>query len=47
MVAYIIFTRVKTTNQAELDTYSAAAPSTIAGHETKILSAYNKFEVFV
>jgi len=33
MPAYIVFTKHKTTNQAELDIYSEKGPGTLGGHK--------------
>ncbi len=44
MSAYFIFTREKTLDQTEMDTYSQQVPATIPGHDLKILAAYGKHE---
>ncbi len=38
MPAYLIFTREKVLDKAELDTYSKAVMPTLAGHPVKILA---------
>jgi uncharacterized protein (DUF1330 family) len=45
MATYIIFTREKTTDPAELATYSAQAPATLAGHPVTPLAFYGPHEV--
>ena len=45
MVAYLIFTRVRTTDKQQLEEYSKKVPATLAGYDFKILSAYSPFEV--
>ena len=45
MTAYMIFTREKTTNQAELDKYGPMAGAASAGHELTPLVVYGKHEV--
>jgi uncharacterized protein (DUF1330 family) len=45
MVAYVVFTREKTTNQAELDTYARMAPAAAEGHNVSFLALYGKHEV--
>jgi len=40
MTAYLIQTRIETTDQAELDTYTALARPTLAGHPVSPLVAY-------
>jgi uncharacterized protein (DUF1330 family) len=42
MPAYIIFTREKTTDQAEMDIYSGLAGATLDGHPAKPLAFYGK-----
>ena len=42
MPAYIIFTREKTTDQAEMDIYSGLAGPTLEGHPAKPLVHYGK-----
>lgn len=44
MSAYVIFTRERIRNQAELDKYNAAARGAMAGHPLKPLAAYGKTE---
>lgn len=44
MTVYLIQTRVETTDQAELDMYSALARPTLAGHAVTPLVAYGKQE---
>ena len=45
MVAYVVFTREKTTNQAELDTYARKAQAAAEGHNVSFLALYGKHEV--
>lgn len=45
MAAYAIFIREKTTNPAELQTYSNLAGATLAGHPVKVLAVYGQQEV--
>jgi uncharacterized protein (DUF1330 family) len=45
MPAYIVFLRDRTTDPAELATYSREVPATLQGHPVKILAAYGKYEV--
>jgi len=45
MATYMIFTREKTTNQAELDKYGPMAGAASAGHELTPLVVYGKHEV--
>lgn len=45
MTAYMIFTREKTTNQAELDKYGPMAGKSMAGHTATPLVVYGKHEV--
>ena len=42
MPAYIIFTREKTTDQAEMDIYNGLAGPTLEGHPVKPLAFYGK-----
>jgi uncharacterized protein (DUF1330 family) len=42
MSAYMIFTRDKTLDQAELDIYNKDVPATVAGHPGKPLAFYGK-----
>jgi len=44
MATYLIFTRDKTLDQHELDTYSKDVPATLAGHEVKVLVLYGPHE---
>ena len=44
MAAYIVFTREKTTNPAELETYSQKVGDTLAGHPVTVLAAYGRHE---
>ena len=44
MAAYMVFTRHKTTNQAELDKYGPMAGAASAGHELTPLAVYGKHE---
>ncbi|MGF6782252.1 DUF1330 domain-containing protein [Paraburkholderia sp. GAS334] len=45
MVAYVIFTREKTTKQTELDAYAQKAPAAAEGHNVSFLALYGKHEV--
>jgi uncharacterized protein (DUF1330 family) len=45
MSAYFIFTREKTTDPSELETYRREVEATFAGHNIKVLAAYDKHEV--
>jgi uncharacterized protein (DUF1330 family) len=45
MSAYLIFTRVKTINAAEMKIYSDTVAPTLKGHEVKILAAYGPKDV--
>ena len=45
MVAYVVFTREKTTNQVELDTYARKAQAAAEGHKVSFLALYGKYEV--
>src|SRR5579864_5022104 len=45
MSAYIVFTRTKTLDQKELETYWAGIRATIKGHPIEVLVAYGKHEV--
>ena len=42
MPAYIIFTREKTTDQAEMDVYNGLAGATLAEHPAEVLAFYGK-----
>lgn len=44
MTAYMIFTRERLRDQAEMDAYSNAVRPTLAGHPVKPLVAYGKHE---
>src|ERR1700744_5643875 len=44
MAAYVVFTRERTRDKAELDTYSSLAGATMAGHTVKPHSVYGKHE---
>ncbi|WP_454644683.1 DUF1330 domain-containing protein [Bradyrhizobium liaoningense] len=44
MSAYVIFTRERIRNQAEVDKYSALARPAMAGHRLEPLVAYGKCE---
>jgi uncharacterized protein (DUF1330 family) len=44
MSAYVVFTREKTLNQAEMDIYHKEIRATLAGHDVKILASYGPFE---
>lgn len=44
MSAYMVFTREKTLNRQELDTYSKEVPATLTGHEVKLLALYGSHE---
>jgi uncharacterized protein (DUF1330 family) len=45
MAAYVVFIRVETSNQAELDAYASMAPAAADGHRVSFLSLYGKQEV--
>ena len=45
MSAYIVFTRTKTLDQRELETYWAGIQATMKGHPIEVLVAYGKHEV--
>jgi uncharacterized protein (DUF1330 family) len=45
MKGYIVFSREKTTDAAELAVYMEKVRATFAGHEIKVLAAYGKHEV--
>jgi len=45
MVAYVIFIREETTDQAELETYGRKAPAAAVGHNVSFLTLYGKHEV--
>ncbi len=44
MSAYFVFTREKTLDQAEMDTYNQEVRATTAGHDIKFLAAYGPHE---
>lgn len=44
--AYIVFTREKTLDRAELEAYWKEAPATLEGHPIKVLSGYGPHEVW-
>jgi uncharacterized protein (DUF1330 family) len=44
MVAYAVFTRERTRDQAALDVYASKAPATLAGHTFKSHSIFGKHE---
>lgn len=45
MSAYVIFTRTKTLDKKELETYWAMVKETMEGHPIEVLVPYGKFEV--
>jgi len=45
MSAYIVFTRTKTLDQKELETYWAGIKATMQGHPIDVLVTYGKHEV--
>jgi len=45
MSAYVVFTRTKTLNQAELEKYWAMIQDTMVGHPIEVLVPYGNFEV--
>jgi uncharacterized protein (DUF1330 family) len=45
MSAYVIFTRTKTLDQKELETYWAGIKATMKGHPIEVLVAYGQHEV--
>ena len=45
MSAYIVFTRTKTVDRAELDKYWAGIKATLEGHPIEVLVAYGRHEV--
>jgi uncharacterized protein (DUF1330 family) len=45
MAAYIVFTRLRTRNAAELDTYRKQVGTSLAGHDIKVLANYGPYEV--
>ena len=45
MSAYLIFTRERTKDQAEMDIYAKEAPPTAVGHPITMLARYGEFEV--
>ncbi len=44
MAAFIVFTRERLRDQAEMDTYAGKAGATLAGHEGKPHAYYGKHE---
>ena len=44
MAAYLVFTRDKTLDQSEMDTYSKMVPPTLAGHDPTFHVLYGKHE---
>lgn len=44
MATYIVFTRERILDQAEMDTYSQSVGETFKGHQVKILAAYGAQE---
>ena len=45
MSAYVVFTRTRTIDQKELETYWAGIKATMEGHPIDVLVAYGKYEV--
>lgn len=45
MTAYVVFTREKTLDQSEMDTYRSKVPAARVGHAVTPLVAYGKYEV--
>ncbi len=45
MPAYIIFTKTRTRNRAELDAYAKQAPAFLAGHTATFLARFGACEV--
>src|SRR5258707_2752681 len=45
MFAYVVFTRTRTIDQKELETYWAGIKATMEGHPIDVLVAYGKLEV--
>lgn len=45
MYTYIVFTRIKTIDQKELELYWASVQSTMEGHPMEVLVAYGNYEV--
>ena len=45
MSAYIVFTRTKTIDQKEVETYWTGIKATMKGHPIEVLVAYGKHEV--
>jgi len=43
--AYVVFTREKTLDRAELETYWKQVPASLQGHPMKVLSGYGAHEV--
>lgn len=44
MAAYLVFTRDKTLDQSEMDTYTKMVPPTLAGHDFTMHAVYGKHE---
>jgi uncharacterized protein (DUF1330 family) len=44
MPAFIVFSKLRTKDQAELDTYTKKAGASFAGHDFKVLAAYGPQE---
>jgi uncharacterized protein (DUF1330 family) len=45
MSAYIVFTRIKTLDQKELELYWNGIRDTMKGHPIEVLAAYGKHEM--
>ena len=45
MSAYVVFTRIKTIDQKELEKYRTGIQATMKGHPIEVLVAYGKHEV--
>ncbi len=45
MTAYIVFTRLRTRNNSELDLYRGLVPASLAGRSFKSLANYGPYEV--
>jgi uncharacterized protein (DUF1330 family) len=45
MAAYMVFTRERTRDAAEMATYMEQAGDTLAGHPVRVLAAYGRQEV--
>lgn len=46
MAAYIVFTREKVRDPAQIETYNPKAGASLAGHAVKVLAAYGACETF-